>query len=74
MIKSYTSVEAILEKDKVKFTDNSIISNNPQKILITYINENNDLLNEMPESEITSEIINLSEKALKMDKKLLHNI
>lgn len=71
----YNTVEAILDKNKVIFEDWYNYVNKKTKILITFIEENNDFnLYELDEKNITKDLIDWKVKISKKDKSLFTNI
>lgn len=71
----YNTVEAILDKNKVIFKDWYNFINKKTKILITFIEENNDFnLYELDKKNITKDLIDWKIKISKKDKSLFTNI
>lgn len=67
------TVEAYLQKNIVEIPNNSYFWDKKIKVLITFIEEENNLY-QLENSEISEEIIDLSKNALNKDKSLFTNI
>ena len=71
----YNTTEAYIEESKIVFKDRNFFPKTRTKVLVTFIDDNNDYeLFELDNSEVSDELRDLSNKALQKDKKLLTNI
>jgi len=71
----YSTTEAYIENSRIIFKDRNFFPKTRTKVLVTFIDDNNDYeLFELNNNEISDELRDLSNKALKKDKKLLTNI
>lgn len=72
---NYNTVEAYVEKTRIVFPDNFHSPQKKVRVLVTFMEENEDYtLYELPSEAVTDELSSLSKKVLKKDKSLLTNI
>ena len=76
---TYSTVEAYVKDKEIIFWDDFIAPKKTMKVLVTFfeeqdINETDYWLYEANKADITDEMLDLSKKVLKKDKKLFTNI